>query len=39
LVAKFTTLAEAEAAKKLKPKTPMKTKIKKLPVPGPKKPS
>jgi hypothetical protein len=39
LVAMFTTLAEAEARMKSSPKKRMNRKIRKLPVPGPKKPS
>ena len=39
LVAKLTNLAEAEACRKSKAKKRMNRKIRKLPVPGPKKPS
>ena len=39
LVAKLITLALAEARTKSMPKTRTKPKIRKLPVPGPKKPS
>jgi hypothetical protein len=38
-VAKFISFEEADAERKLKPKIPTKTKIRKLPVPGPKNPS
>ncbi len=39
LVARFTILAWADACKKSKPSKAMKARIKKLPVPGPIKPS
>jgi len=38
-VAKFITFDDAEADRKLKPNMPINTKIRKLPVPGPKNPS
>ena len=39
LVARFTTLEAAEARRKSSPKKRTNRKIRKLPVPGPKKPS
>ncbi|MNN84991.1 hypothetical protein D3C81_2022160 [compost metagenome] len=39
LVAIFTSFEQAEARMKSKPKTRMNRKIKKLPVPGPNRPS